>query len=171
MLPSCCCFFFFFHVNIEGGENIASILQTQMRSTMVDTKDVHTNLFDAISYKDSTHHLITVVRKSYSKNDIRILFVDCLFLFISLPNIYLSFFQSMNYLESCIPSNIGLANLISKQFTITSDELPTWLEQSKDLILRIFFPILTCSDTLSFNFFSPFFFNFYIHCFVLVFFI
>ena len=61
-------------------------------------------------------------------------------------------------MDTAISPNIRLINLISKPFTIngtfTSDELPTWVEQSQDLMPRspVSFIIDTYSDTfLSFN--------------------
>ena len=46
----------------------------------------------------------------------------------------------MNELDTYIPSNIRLINPISKRFTYnwsyTSDEWSTWVEQSQDLMLR-----------------------------------
>ena len=46
----------------------------------------------------------------------------------------------MNELNTFIPPNIRLINPISKRFTsnwrFTADELPTWVEQSQDLMLR-----------------------------------
>ena len=66
-------------------------------------------------------------------------------LWVSLPD--LVFFFSfdgkiywMNELDTYIPPNIRLINPISKRFTpnlrFTSHELPTWVEQSQDLMLR-----------------------------------
>ena len=61
-------------------------------------------------------------------------------------------------MDTYIPPNIKLINPISKRFTtnrrFTSDELPTWVEQSQDLMLRstVSFLIVTYSGTfLSFN--------------------
>ena len=64
----------------------------------------------------------------------------------------------MNEMDTYIPPNIRLINTISKRFTtnrrFTSDEPPTWVEQSQDLMLRstVSFLIVTHSGTvLSFN--------------------
>ena len=64
----------------------------------------------------------------------------------------------MNKLDTYTSPYIRLINRISKQFTpnqrFTTDELPTWLEQSLDLMLRstVSFPIVTYSGTfLSLN--------------------
>ena len=46
----------------------------------------------------------------------------------------------MNKIDSYIPPNIRLINPISKRFTnnrrFTSNELPTWVEQSQEIMLR-----------------------------------
>ena len=62
------------------------------------------------------------------------------------------------------PPNIKMINPISKRFTtnrrFTSDELPTWVEQSQDIVLRstVSFLIVTYSATfLSFNHLSNWF--------------
>ena len=67
--------------------------------------------------------------------------------------------------ELNIPPNIRLINPISKRFTsnwrFTADELPTWVEQSQDLMLRstVSFLIVTYSGTfLSLNHLSNCFF-------------
>ena len=64
----------------------------------------------------------------------------------------------MNEMDTYITPNIRLINLISKRFTthrrFTSDELPTWVEQSQDRILRstVSFLIITYSGPfLSFD--------------------
>ena len=61
-------------------------------------------------------------------------------------------------MDTYIPPNIRLINPISKRFTpnwrFIFDELPSWVEQSQDLILRstVLFLIITYSGTfLSFN--------------------
>ena len=59
----------------------------------------------------------------------------------------------MNEMETYIPLNIRLIYQISKRFTynqrFTSDELPVWVEQSQDLMLRstVSFIIVTYLDT------------------------
>ena len=61
----------------------------------------------------------------------------------------------MNEMDTDIPHNIRLINPISKQFTtnrrFTTDELPTWVEQIQDLMLRstVFFLIVTFLGTFS----------------------
>ena len=71
----------------------------------------------------------------------------------------------MNEIDNYIPPNIRLIYPISKRFTpnrrFTADELPTWVEQSQDLMLRstVSFLIATYSGTfLSFNHISNYIF-------------
>ena len=65
---------------------------------------------------------------------------------------------SMNEMDTYIPPNIRLINPISKRFThnrrFTSNELPSWIEQSQDLMLRStvsFLIVIYSGPFLSFN--------------------
>ena len=74
----------------------------------------------------------------------------------------------MNEMDTYITPNIRLINLISKRFTthrrFTSDELPTWVEQSQDRILRSTVSFFSSShiqalSCLSIVFYIAFFFS------------
>ena len=91
--------------------------------------------------------------------------IDCFLMYIRLIALWFVIDGWLIEMNTYIPPNIRLINPISKRFTnnwrYISNELPSWVEPSQDLMLRstVSFLIVTYSDTfLSFNHLSNCFF-------------